>query len=712
MDSLRCRKRQRSEVDRSTSGIAHSGVVEDNSGDAANLGVVENNSGGAANSGVVEAQPGGATHSGVAENAHPGTATRPSPSGATQDADTESQPKAVFSPGQKQTTITNWLPGVQGEANITLSPKVKTHKANTQSKGKTPGQQKQGFLDNWLNKLGDGQHQPQDSQAQSSAQPALIAAPAVAAQNPTTSTSTPAPAAPKHHALSISTPLSTSSSSVATSTAIAILRAAALATQTSSPATSSIQNPLIATSSPAPSASNPISSSPNQSEESDSDCSPTAADMASRKAAAKKARAAKAAKAKAAKASKAANEANEAMKESEASKTSAQAVSAPAQPHSATSASWPPRRITRSATNPSGSGPEATEDHEPAGDQEIAADREIDEDREIAGDQKPTSSRSAFFTDEAIAARQKVFMVKEARYAEAAEKADPYLGELPPEDRRYLNERTGKLLVNDGRFTQPAARDPPKHPKIREAEKNGTLTDEKLAWYAGMPHNVHIPTAGIPKEENAIPAPKQLTSFGLLPLNHGPSDSEEDAFHARPSVKLKVPDSLKAFLVDDWENVTKNNQLVPLPHPRPVTKIIEDYAAYETPKRPEGSAQVDILEETLAGLKEYFDKALGRILLYRFERAQYAEVHAKWLSNDPEWEDKKTASATYGAEHLMRLIVSLPELIAQTNMDQQSVNRLREEMTKLTNWLAKHAEDYFVSEYETPNAEYIEKAKN
>jgi len=55
--------------------------------------------------------------------------------------------------------------------------------------------------------------------------------------------------------------------------------------------------------------------------------------------------------------------------------------------------------------------------------------------------------------------------------------------------------------------------------------------------------------------------------------------------------------------------------------------------------------------------------------------------------------------------------VSLPELIAQTNMDQQSVNRLREELLKMTNWLGKNATTYFVSEYETPNQAYIEKAR-
>ena len=39
-----------------------------------------------------------------------------------------------------------------------------------------------------------------------------------------------------------------------------------------------------------------------------------------------------------------------------------------------------------------------------------------------------------------------------------------------------------------------------------------------------------------------------------------------------------------------------------------------------------GSVEADILEEFVAGLKTYFDKAIGKILLYRFERAQLAEV--------------------------------------------------------------------------------------
>lgn len=95
----------------------------------------------------------------------------------------------------------------------------------------------------------------------------------------------------------------------------------------------------------------------------------------------------------------------------------------------------------------------------------------------------------------------------------------------------------------------------------------------------------------------------------------------------------------------------------------------------------------------------------------------------------------KNANQTYGAEHLCRLLgkhssphptllfhkhaitnkppVTLPELIAQTNMDQQSVTHLREEIVKMTNWMIKKPilDKYFVNEYETPNQSYIDMAR-
>lgn len=57
------------------------------------------------------------------------------------------------------------------------------------------------------------------------------------------------------------------------------------------------------------------------------------------------------------------------------------------------------------------------------------------------------------------------------------------------------------------------------------------------------------------------------------------------------------------------------------------------------------------------------------------------------------------------------LPVSLPEMIAQTNMDLQSVSRLREELAKFTNWLSKNYDDYFLDEYTSPGPDYLEKSR-
>ncbi|KAL9601955.1 MAG: hypothetical protein Q9219_002179 [cf. Caloplaca sp. 3 TL-2023] len=185
---------------------------------------------------------------------------------------------------------------------------------------------------------------------------------------------------------------------------------------------------------------------------------------------------------------------------------------------------------------------------------------------------------------------------------------------------------------------------------------------------------------------------------------------QEESFHNRPMIKIPVPDFIKSLLVDDWEEVTKNLALVPLPATKPANLVIDEYFAEEKEKRFPGSAEMDLLEEVVAGMKEYFDLALGRMLLYRFERQQYLDVRKKWGGEEP-WKGISSVGNTYGAEHLCRMIVSLPEIVAQTNMDVQAVNRLREEMTKFLQWLGRNTRTYFTADYQPASQEYIEKVR-
>lgn len=121
----------------------------------------------------------------------------------------------------------------------------------------------------------------------------------------------------------------------------------------------------------------------------------------------------------------------------------------------------------------------------------------------------------------------------------------------------------------------------------------------------------------------------------------------------RPSIRIMLPDNLKALLVDDWENVTKNQQVVALPALHSVNAILQTYSDEEKPKRTT-TAELDVLEEVTMGIKEYFDKSLDKILLYKFEREQYRLLRQKWESGVDTYADKGPLDI-YGAHHLVRL---------------------------------------------------------
>ncbi|KAJ4402173.1 Esa1p-associated factor [Didymella pomorum] len=188
---------------------------------------------------------------------------------------------------------------------------------------------------------------------------------------------------------------------------------------------------------------------------------------------------------------------------------------------------------------------------------------------------------------------------------------------------------------------------------------------------------------------------------------------KEETFQQKRAVRIYMPDRLKSLLVDDWENITKNLQLVQLPADKPAAIILDEYLAFATSTGSRNSTETDILEEVIQGLKEYFNKALGRLLLYRFEREQFYDISQQVEQPTHDFASK-SMSEIYGGEHLLRLFVSMPELIAQTNMDVQAINRLREELSGMTTWLSKEPQvsTFFSSVYESPGQAYIDKVKS
>lgn len=118
-----------------------------------------------------------------------------------------------------------------------------------------------------------------------------------------------------------------------------------------------------------------------------------------------------------------------------------------------------------------------------------------------------------------------------------------------------------------------------------------------------------------------------------------------------------MPDNLKALIVDDWERVTKNAAVVALPAPKPVRQVLQEWRDEEAPKRVESRIDVDVLDEVISGVLEYFDTMLDKLLLYRYERPQYRMLRTKY-SGTPD----KGPVDIYGAEHLIRLFSMCPSI--------------------------------------------------
>ncbi|XP_053127683.1 mortality factor 4-like protein 1 isoform X2 [Hemicordylus capensis] len=181
-----------------------------------------------------------------------------------------------------------------------------------------------------------------------------------------------------------------------------------------------------------------------------------------------------------------------------------------------------------------------------------------------------------------------------------------------------------------------------------------------------------------------------------------PTVESEETFMNRVEVKVKIPEELKPWLVDDWDLITRQKQLFYLPAKKNVDSILEDYANYKKSRGNTDNKEYAV-NEVVAGIKEYFNVMLGTQLLYKFERPQYAEI----LADHPD----APMSQVYGAPHLLRLFVRIGAMLAYTPLDEKSLALLLNYLHDFLKYLAKNSSTLFsASDYEVAPPEYHRKA--
>ena len=103
--------------------------------------------------------------------------------------------------------------------------------------------------------------------------------------------------------------------------------------------------------------------------------------------------------------------------------------------------------------------------------------------------------------------------------------------------------------------------------------------------------------------------------------------------------------------------------------------------------------------EVSDGMRTFFNQALPTILLYKYERRQLKELKES---------HKETPLVDlYGAEHLLRLFVKLPELLAHCKMQREHLTVLVAKLMELLKYVQANKAKYFVKDYRRATEDYL-----
>lgn len=169
----------------------------------------------------------------------------------------------------------------------------------------------------------------------------------------------------------------------------------------------------------------------------------------------------------------------------------------------------------------------------------------------------------------------------------------------------------------------------------------------------------------------------------------------EDSSLADVREALRLPHSMKLKLLEDWERITRERKLVPLPRAPSIAVLLDDFLQAKAKR----SSHERLYGEVVDGMKSYFNQALSPLLLYKYERKQFRDLK--------EAQKAQPLAEIYGAEHLLRLYVKLPELLAQCRMQREHMTVLVSKLVELLKFLQANKSKYFVNEYEKPSEEYL-----
>jgi len=174
--------------------------------------------------------------------------------------------------------------------------------------------------------------------------------------------------------------------------------------------------------------------------------------------------------------------------------------------------------------------------------------------------------------------------------------------------------------------------------------------------------------------------------------NQSSSSSSSSSSKKRKLDKLSLtqmdfPLILQKKILEDYEQIVQQKCIVTLPSKPSISTILNAFLDDRKPEEDKGKS----IRSVVDGIQLYFERAIGTILLYRFERQQYQQI---FESSDNSIDPFKMCQV-YGVIHLLRLLSKLPQLIQEVDMEQEARDTILSFISELLKFLEKNVNTYF-----------------
>ena len=185
---------------------------------------------------------------------------------------------------------------------------------------------------------------------------------------------------------------------------------------------------------------------------------------------------------------------------------------------------------------------------------------------------------------------------------------------------------------------------------------------------------------------------------GQLGIRNLPAEKKK-----APTNKIILPLSLKKVMLSTWENISQQQLVQNLPATVTVRKVLDSYVEAKMSlvvrkgSRLGGTEDRENIRRRKVGCRDmaegialFFDKGLESRLLYRQELPQLQALMSSGSG--------KRLSEVYGCEHLLRLLLRLPDILTECVSDDKR-RLILHDIVEFVTFLHQHQESFFTASF-------------